>query len=29
LIDRVGDWNKVRLADGKVGWMQSSNFKVI
>ncbi|HEY7161667.1 MAG TPA: tetratricopeptide repeat protein [Acidobacteriota bacterium] len=29
LIDRVGDWNKVRLADGKVGWMQASNFKVI
>lgn len=29
LIDRVGDWNKVRLADGKVGWMQSSNFKII
>src|SRR5262245_17017514 len=29
LIDRVGDWNKVRLADGKVGWMQSFNFKVI
>ncbi|MCI0615064.1 tetratricopeptide repeat protein [bacterium] len=29
LIDRVGDWNKVRLADGKVGWMQSSTFKVI
>ena len=29
LIDRVGDWNKVRLADGKVGWMQSSSFKVI
>jgi tetratricopeptide (TPR) repeat protein len=29
LIDRVGDWNKVRLADGKIGWMQSSNFKVI
>jgi SH3-like domain-containing protein len=29
LIDRVGNWNKVRLADGKIGWMQSSNFKVI
>lgn len=29
LLDRVGDWNKIRLADGKIGWIQSSTFQII
>jgi SH3-like domain-containing protein len=29
LIDRVGSWSKVRLADGKVGWLEGSAVEVI
>lgn len=29
LLDHVGDWNKIRLADGKVGWIESSAFQMI
>jgi tetratricopeptide (TPR) repeat protein len=29
LVDRVGSWSKVRLADGKVGWLEGSAVEVI
>jgi len=29
LIDRVGTWSKVRLADGKVGWLEAASVEVI
>ncbi len=29
IIDRVGDWVKVRLVDGKVGWMEGSSAEII
>lgn len=29
VLDKVGDWNKIRIADGKVGWIQSSAFERI
>ncbi len=29
IIDRVGEWVKVRLADGKVGWLEASAVEVI
>jgi tetratricopeptide (TPR) repeat protein len=29
ILDKVGDWTKVRLADGKVGWVQRTNYTVI
>jgi tetratricopeptide (TPR) repeat protein len=29
ILDRVGEWSKVRLADGKIGWVQQSTFAVI
>ena len=29
ILDKVGDWSKVRLADGKVGWIQHSSYTVI
>ena len=29
IIDRVGTWEQIRLADGKVGWMQESSAEVI
>ena len=29
LLDRVGEWRKVRLADGKVGWLPAGDLKVI
>ncbi len=29
LIDRVESWSKVRLADGKVGWLEGSAVEVI
>jgi tetratricopeptide (TPR) repeat protein len=29
LIDRVGSWSKVRLADGKVGWLEGSAVETI
>lgn len=27
IIDSVDDWNKIQLADGKIGWLLSSNVK--
>ena len=29
ITDSVGDWMKIRLADGKVGWMEGSDAEVI
>ncbi len=29
ILDKVGEWSKVRLADGKVGWVQQGTFSVI
>ena len=29
ILDRVGEWSKVRLADGKVGWVEQSAFSII
>ena len=29
LLDRVGDWEKIRLADGKVGWLEKKSFEKI
>lgn len=29
ILDQVGEWNKVRLEDGKVGWMIEDNFEMI
>jgi tetratricopeptide (TPR) repeat protein len=29
LLDSVGDWNKIRLADGKIGWVRSNTFQII
>lgn len=29
LLDQVGEWVKIRLADGKVGWMEKGNFEKI
>jgi tetratricopeptide (TPR) repeat protein len=29
IIDTVGDWVKIRLADGKVGWMEGSAAEII
>jgi hypothetical protein len=29
LIDRVGSWSKVRIADGKVGWLEATAVEVI
>jgi SH3-like domain-containing protein len=29
LIDSVGGWSKVRIADGKVGWLEASAVEVI
>ncbi len=29
LCDRVGNWNKIRLADGKVGWVEKNMFEKI
>lgn len=29
LCDRVGNWNKIRLADGKVGWVEKNLFEKI
>jgi len=29
LLDKVGEWNKIRLEDGKVGWMEGGNFEKI
>ena len=29
ILDRVGDWNKIRLANGEVGWIDKSSFRPI
>lgn len=29
LLDRVGEWNKIRLADGKIGWVEKGTFERI
>lgn len=29
LLDPVGNWNKIRLADGKVGWIERGSFEKI
>jgi len=29
LLDHVGSWNKIRLADGKVGWVEKNLFEKI
>ncbi|HWB62674.1 MAG TPA: tetratricopeptide repeat protein [Chitinophagales bacterium] len=29
LLDQVGDWNKIRLIDGKVGWVEKEDFEKI
>jgi hypothetical protein len=29
ILDRVGEWSKIRLADGKVGWLERSNYEKI
>lgn len=29
ITDRVNDWLKVRLADGKVGWLQEATIETI
>jgi len=29
ILDRVGEWSKIRLADGKVGWIERSTYEKI
>jgi hypothetical protein len=29
VLDRVSQWSKIKLADGKIGWIPSTNFVVI
>lgn len=29
IMDKVGTWSKVRLADGKVGWVEQGSFTII
>jgi len=29
VLDSVGEWRKIRLADGKIGWLPTSDVKVI
>jgi SH3-like domain-containing protein len=29
VIDRVSEWVKIRLADGKQGWVERSSIEVI
>ncbi len=29
LLDKIGEWSKIRLADGKIGWVENNNFTVI
>ncbi|MEO6166912.1 MAG: tetratricopeptide repeat protein [Chitinophagales bacterium] len=29
ILDQVGEWNKIRLEDGKVGWMAKESFERI
>lgn len=28
-LDEVGEWRKIRLADGKIGWVMAENVKII
>jgi len=29
VLDTVDEWNKIRLADGKIGWLKTSNIKLL
>jgi len=29
LLDKVGEWHKIRLADGKIGWIEKGTFEKI
>src|SRR5260221_3175832 len=29
VVDTVGDWKKIRLADGKIGWVPSEGIQII
>ena len=29
ILDRVGEWSKIRLADGKIGWIERGNYEKI
>ncbi len=29
VLDKVGEWNKIRLADGKIGWIEKGTFEKI
>ncbi len=29
VLDEVDDWKKIRLADGKIGWLKSKNIRVL
>lgn len=29
LIDQVGAWSNIELADGRQGWMQSADMEII
>jgi len=29
ILDQVGEWNKIRLEDGKIGWIVKENFEKI
>ena len=29
LLDTVGEWREIKLADGKVGWMKENEFEEI
>ncbi|MFN8321220.1 MAG: tetratricopeptide repeat protein [Chitinophagales bacterium] len=29
ILDQVGNWNKIRLADGKIGWIEKGMFEKI
>ena len=29
ILDQVGEWNKIRLEDGKVGWIEKESFEKI
>ncbi len=29
VVDSVDDWKKIKLIDGKIGWIQSNNLKII
>lgn len=29
VLDRVGNWNKIKLANGEIGWIDKNSFRVI